>query len=381
MELPAATGAGHEALRALQHHEDEQHSVDEQLEVLELLEQARLLWPAQHADQDERPDHHSGDVAHATDDHHHEDDDRDQDHEACREDGADLGSQHRPAEGSQHCAHHEGHQLGAHRVDAHGLGHLLVLPDGHPGPAQAGGLQAPRDVDGDDAEEQHQVEHRPWVGALHRGEAQVDTRDVGDSLGATEIGAQPVRHEQQADYLTESEGHDGQVVAAHPDDGRPDQQADDGGEDDNEDEGESEVQFRGEERAVGRCQDGGRVTAHGEEGHVAEVQEACQADHDIEAQGQQQEEADVGQQLVHDLAQEHRQHDAEHRHHGEQDHGCLLALGALHVPVAVGYRLYTAAGEHRNDGNDSADHDGRGEGQAALLGVHEVGQPVEAEAL
>ena len=141
------------------------------------------------------------------------------------------------------------------------------------------------------------------------------------------------------------------------------------------------MQFRGEPGAVRRSQDSGGVAAHGEEGHVPEVQQAGQADHDVQAEGQQQEEPHIGQQLVHDLAEEHRQDDAQHCDHHEQHNRCLLALDTLQVPVTLGGCLHPTVSHQRQDTDYRPDHDDRGEGQAALLGIHELVQPFEPETL
>ena len=105
-------------------------------------------------------------------------------------------------------------------------------------------------------------------------------------------GACPGRQEDRAGDLAEAEGDDGEVVAAQPQDRRADEQADqaaammtNGSAPQNQSSGLNAGRGR-------RGQDRGGVRADGVEGHVAEVEQAREADHDVQAEAEQDVEAD-----------------------------------------------------------------------------------------
>ena len=57
--------------------------------------------------------------------------------DARREHGPDEGRRDRAGQAGEAATQHVREELGLDEVDAHPLGHVLVLADGHPGPAEA----------------------------------------------------------------------------------------------------------------------------------------------------------------------------------------------------------------------------------------------------
>ncbi|MBS1265361.1 MAG: hypothetical protein MAG471_01205 [Acidimicrobiaceae bacterium] len=141
------------------------------------------------------------------------------------------------------------------------------------------------------------------------------------------------------------------------------------------------MHLRGEEGRIWRGQHRSRVAADCEEGHVAEVQDSGKADHDIEAESQKQEQAHVGQQLVHDRAEEQGKGDRQQGHNNEEDPGCPLALGALQPAVVGLRRLEPALAEHGHAPDDRCQHDRPDDGDTTPLGVDGIGQELKAEPL
>lgn len=122
----------------------------------------------------------------------------------------------------------EGEQLEPEGVDAHGGGRGLVLADGDPGAADAGFSGASEDQDDDGGEDEHQqvVVGRPAEGesgdVVADAEVEAEEVEVGDArdaLGAVgEVRAADAVEgvDGEPEDLAESEGHDGEVVAAQP---------------------------------------------------------------------------------------------------------------------------------------------------------------------
>ncbi len=93
--------------------------------------------------------------------------------------------------------------------------------------------------------------------------------------------------------LAEAERHDGQVVAAQPQRRRAEQDAEDGRHGRPDDQHQPERACAG--RVNGRRAVGVRVRADGEERGVAQVEQAGQANDDVQADRQQDEDAGVGE--------------------------------------------------------------------------------------
>ena len=120
------------------------------------------------------------------------------------------------------------------------------------------------------------------------------------------------------DDLAETQGGDGQVVAADAQDGQAQEDAEGHGRDDGEGDREPERDV-GEAEGPGRCQQGDRVGAHGEEGHEAQVEESRQAERDVEAQAHEDVESDEGHRLGHERT--HAQREPEDDQQQDDRHG------------------------------------------------------------
>jgi len=213
-------------------------------------------------------------------------------------DRTQFGGKDRAAHCREPGADGEGFQLGGHEVDPHGLGDVLVLAHGHPRPAETRVPQPPGDEADQQAARQDQVVQR--LGAAELEAEDFGPGDLADALGAAQPGSQPVRQHQDADDLAEAQGGDGQVVAAHLEHGRADQHPGDNPHHDGKRQRLPEVQA--EEAQFRRGQDGHRVGADGEVGHVAQVEHAGEADDDVEAHAEHDVEADDGQYLAQEQA-------------------------------------------------------------------------------
>ena len=119
----------------------------------------------------------------------------------------------RARQAGEAAAQHVGQQLGLDEVDAHPLGDVLVLADGHPRAAKTGRAQAP-------GHERHdsRTGERDVVD-LDRSGQEVRRRHV-DRLGDVEDSARPAEHRleqvrprQDPDDLAEPKGGDREVVA------------------------------------------------------------------------------------------------------------------------------------------------------------------------
>ncbi len=132
---------------------------------------------------------------------------------------------------------------------------------------------------------------------------------------------------EDADDLAEAEGHEGQVVSVEAEDGQAQENAR-ARRDAHAHEQEDEEPPRGEREEIAaedqvglrRPEDRPRIRAHREEGDVAQVEEAGQADHDVQPERQRHEDADLDRDLhvVGVDGPEHRHEDAE-RADGQRD--------------------------------------------------------------
>ena len=145
-----------------------------------------------------------------------------------------------------------------------------------------------------------------------------DRADAEDPLDAAEPRLERIGQEEHARDLAEAQGHDRQVVAAQPQDRGADEQAGDGGADDHDRQRDPERELPAERRGR-RREEGGEVGADRVEGHVAEVEQAGVADHDVEPEAQQDVEADQHQHLAQQRPGELRQGEQQDDQHEDDD--------------------------------------------------------------
>ena len=150
--------------------------------------------------------------------------------------------------------------------------------------------------------------------------------DAGDAVGAARQRLEPVGQEDQADDLAEAQGDDGQVVAAHLQHGDA---QDDAGRNANQHRKGQRLppgQLHAQPLDLRRGQDADGVGAQGKEGHVAQVQQAGEAHHDVQAQPHQDVEADCVQHLGRVGSQQRQQQhaDAQYDVGGGGNHALLF---------------------------------------------------------
>ena len=152
----------------------------------------------------------------------------------------------------------------------------------------------------------------------------------GNAVGPVRIRVRVV--EDDGDYLAEAESHDRQVVAAEPQRGRAQQQSED------RRHGRSYQEHRPErDRVMGERRSPVRICvgADGEEGRVAQVQQAGQAHDHVQADRQQHPDTSLGE-AVNEAglvveARERRQQDDErqqrsHDRHADDDRERLVGV-------------------------------------------------------
>ena len=269
----------------------------------EVLEPPGLQQLQQH-----RAGDHAPDAADAAEHHHDEDHHRDREAEHVRRRGLQLGDIEHPGHPGEAGADGEGEQLVAGAVDAHRAGGDLVLADRHPRPSDARVAQPY-------ADQQQQCRERECDVVVRRGvdpEAvaeQARRRDAVQPGGA--VGQRgPVADDDRHD-LAEAERHDRQVVAAEAKGRQAEQDTaqrrDQSAERQGEPEGEGEVhdaavvaghlrhQPERLEELPGlapgrlqleRIQHAIGIGPDGEERGIAEVEQAGEADDDVEAERQ-----------------------------------------------------------------------------------------------
>ncbi len=108
-------------------------------------------------DQDKCPDNNPDDGSHSTQHHNAEDDNRFPDGETCRIDKSGLGRKDNTCHACPGCAQGERSQLRLSSVNSHGFTGNLIFPQGNPGPADSGVLQAIHHKNGKQYEKDHQV--------------------------------------------------------------------------------------------------------------------------------------------------------------------------------------------------------------------------------
>src|SRR6266853_862667 len=317
-ELSCAAARGQDALRPEDHHQDEDEAEDHPL-VLRRLELggqvgeavaedrsarvAKLVDPQRETLEDLEVEH--GDDsgaengaryrAHATQDDHREDADRFHEGERLGID-EDLLGREEHADGSREGgAAGESEELHPHERDSHRLGGGLVLP--------------------------YRFPRAPDVRVL---EPAVDKNRGADDEQHERVEVERVDHVAVG---REAEGHERQVVSVEAKDGQAQENAR-ARRDAHAHEQEDEEPPRGEREEIAaedqvglrRSEDRPRIRAHREEGDVAQVEEAGEADHDVQPERQRHEDADLDRDLhvVGVDGPEHRHEDAE-RAHGQRD--------------------------------------------------------------
>ena len=162
-ELPLPAPAGDDALGPEPHHQDQGRPEEQEPLV---LERPQLLGDDE---QGGRAQQRPRDAAHPAQHHRRHQQDRLQERvRVGRHLGGDVGV-HRPRGPGHEGADGEGQQLEADGVDAHGRGRHLVLPDGHPRPADAAGVEP---AEGEDGEGQQDQLDEVVVGEPGQGDAE-----------------------------------------------------------------------------------------------------------------------------------------------------------------------------------------------------------------
>src|SRR5215211_1506595 len=330
VQLLGPLAIGDYALRPQEHHQHQDGSEQEEVvlgdvRVAEGLAPHRIAYgmdPLVDLGQEVEVEALQGDGAkddavyasHAAQDDHGEDQDRDVERETRREDVLYERPVVRASQSSEHGPHGVGPEFGRHQVDAHRRGRRLVLAHGDPGPPEPGVLEAYVDVDRDEHEDQDGVVPRVQIegpeplpgveGVGQKGETRrVYSLDADGPIGQVEAAEVAPILEEARDDLPEAQRDYRQVIATQPEGGcADDNTAEPGkGSRDYEDQPEREV-YAGEFTAgnggsgraegdddlpeVGGGQPADNVGAEGVEGHKAEVEEAGEPDHDVQAEGE-----------------------------------------------------------------------------------------------
>ena len=335
--LPTAGTRGQEALRSPLHDEDEGDAVEQEAVLGELAEQLRQ------ADDDDGPEDDAGDAAHAADGDDGHDQDRHVEADRARDDRAVEGHEDGPTEAGEGRSQHVGQRLGLDQVDAQGLGHVLVLADGHPGATQARVAQSDGDEGDDEDADQGDVVDlvgscQPVVGRDADAQRVERLGHVEDAARAADVVLEQVGLGQDADDLAEAEGGDGQVVAADVQDGQAQQDAEAHRHEHGEGDGREEAPVGDTQLARAR-QEGRGVGADGEEGHEAEVEQAGHAEGDVEAQAHQRIERDERDDRRDEAGETERQeqhHDEHDRPEGHRQPSVAAGLRGQGTPALVG---------------------------------------------
>src|SRR5215211_222215 len=270
--------------------------------------------------QDDGAEDHAVDVPHAAEDDHTQDQDRDVEREGVGEDVL----YERTVEGARDAPEDRtkgvGPELRRHRVDAHGRGCGLVLADRDPGPPQPRVPQAYVHVDRDQHQNQDRVVPRVEVEGPEtlpriqrvRQELQagrVNGLDAYGAVGQVEA-AEVVRVLEEArDDLPEPQGDYREVIPPKPQGGRADDHAAQAGEGRGDEEDDPERDVYPRQRLAGKARRGGAErevhlpeVARGEpaasvgpqrvERHEAKVEQAGEADDDVQTQRKQDIDGD-----------------------------------------------------------------------------------------
>ena len=366
-----------------QHHGQAVQQLAQHFRLDHHVAEQRLLGRLHHVTQyfgyrgeDHAAEDHAGDMADTAQHHHGQHGDRFRQRERFRRDKALERGKHGAGHAAERGAHGKGQQFDVARIDAHGLGGDLVFADGHPGTAQARMLQALGDEHDGDAQKQEQKvigihgrhgetgHHDGAVGARLARQVDAEDADRVDQIDAL----RPVREidrvvqivHEDADDLAKAQGHDGQIVAAQLQGRRTQQGAEQArhGSGQRHDEPDRQMDavfadFRPHQLHQGfaqhrilihhrfeqdgelrRGQQGRQVGTHGIEGDIAEVEQAGEADDDVQAQGQhdvQQGHVDDAHPGVAELRGKEREH---HQQRGQAQHAGV-GFGRIFLSVKI----------------------------------------------
>src|SRR5919198_382910 len=324
-ELPLPPPCREDPLGAEDHHEDQDDAEDHALVLgrLELRRQVgeaiaedgdtgvlQLVEPERQALQhlevedghDRGAEHGARNGAHPSEDHHGQDADRLEKRERLRVDEHLLGREHHAHDAREGGAAREGQELHPHERHPHRPRRQLVLADRLPGPADVRVLEPAVGEDDHDHDEQDEKVEVLAIGQPERRGRAGDRRDalrtVREVDGLVEVVG------EHADHLAEAERDDGEVVAVQAEHREAEEDPGDRRhEESDEQEGEEPRAGQGEPAAaeddvgVRRAEDGPGIRADGEERDVAEVEQARQADDDVEAERQRREDPDLRRHL------------------------------------------------------------------------------------
>ncbi|MNI09935.1 hypothetical protein D3C73_630230 [compost metagenome] len=260
------------------------------------------------ADHDHRRNGDTGERTHAAQDHDGEDDRRFQEDEAFRRDEPLAGSEERAGETAEHCARGERRQFGGDGVDAERTAGDLVLTQCFPGAADRHAPQANGDVCRQHAECQNDIEQEhlvidrrgrqtPGLGKIVR-RACVEGPDTeeGRLLDArdAERAAGDIRpvDQHEADDFTEGERHDRKIVSSQPQNRETEDNAPERG----QNAGHRQEQPEGEAE-MGRQQRVG-IGADRVEGDITQIEQAREADDDVETPGEHHVDEDLDAKVV-----------------------------------------------------------------------------------
>src|SRR5215212_6056937 len=320
-QLLGALAVGDDAFGPQEHHEDKEETEQQEV-VLRDVRLAERGAPDGVADgvdphvdlrqqvevealQDDGAEDHAVDVPHAAEDDHTEDQDRDVEREGVGEDVL----YERPVEGARDAPEDRtkgvGPELRRHRVDAHRGGGGLVLAHRDPSPPKPRVPEAYVDVDRDQHQHQYRVVPRVQIQrpeALPRVEGvrqelqarRVNGLDAYGAVGQVEA-AEVVRVLEEArDDLPEPQGDYRKVIPPQPQGGRADDHAAQAGEGrgDEEDDPERDVYPRQRLAGKARGEPAASVGPQRVERHEAKVEQASEADDDVQTQRQQDIDGD-----------------------------------------------------------------------------------------
>ena len=175
-------------------------------------------------------------------------------------------------------------------------------------------------------------------------------RNAGNAVGA--VGDLVPVEQDEPDDLAEAESHDGQIVAAQPQHRKAEQNACQGGEH------TGQWQADPERPAELRGQQGIGVGANGVEGHVTQVKQAGQPDHDVQSPAKHDVNEDGGCRV--DEVAAGKGHERQHNRHRQDDNanGHRAPRGAAGNAVhqtGAAVAAWRATPFANNDQHDAAD--------------------------
>src|SRR5712691_3867684 len=282
---PALTRASPESPQPLWHEDDRGH--EERAEDHE----ARPLRHPQvfgHEREDEGAEDRSRDTALTAHDDHADDGHRVVKGERSRIDEVDVPRINAARRAREDHADHEGDELETERRNPRCCRQLLVLANGEKGVAHSGGEEP------SSHENRHADQHQyhvvvPELG-MNAERAQAEMRNVRQPHRSPRDRG-PVEHDEAQD-LREAKGDDGKVGALEPQRRRADEDSEEAGDD------RGQQQINGERHAEVPREERGRVGADAEERRVTERELPEIAEHEVESERHQDEEARQDQHVA-----------------------------------------------------------------------------------